>query len=64
MWQWDEYQTGVLMTQIDNLGVTEFQYFAMLGMIFPVILGHELSKLSVFGITNISGLLIYICAIL
>jgi hypothetical protein len=52
------------MTQIDNLGVTEFQYFAMLGMIFPVIFGHELSKLSVFGITNISGLLIYIAAIL
>ena len=42
---WEEHHTGILMTHINNMGVTEFQFIGMGVVIMPVFLGHEFSKL-------------------
>ena len=40
---WEEHHTGVLLTHIDHMGVTEFQFIGMGVIMLPVFLGNEFS---------------------
>ena len=52
----EEHFSGVLRTQINNYGVTEFQFLSMLLLFLSAIFGETLINLEIFGIK-----LSYIC---
>lgn len=45
----EEHFSGVLRTQMNNVGVTEIQFFSMFLLIFPAIFGHSISLMNIFG---------------
>ena len=58
----EEHFTGVLRTQLHNVGVTEYQFLAMGLLILSSIMGNYLVSLSLFGI-KIIYILLYITLI-
>jgi hypothetical protein len=62
--QWEEYHTGVIRTQIDDVGVTEFQFIAMAIIFTPVVLNQYLTEFKpLFGI-SITEIIVYLILIL
>jgi len=58
--QWHEYYTGYLLTHINNMGVTEFQFIGMAIIMIPVFLGN-VSETKLFnGMVSVSELLVYL----
>jgi ethanolaminephosphotransferase len=57
---WEEHYTGTLITHIDNMGVTEFQFIAMGCILLPVFVGPEVTHNKIFGLNfTISEFLVY-----
>ena len=57
---WEEHYTGVLITHIDNMGVTEFQFIAMGSILLPAFLGPEFTHNKIFGFNfTFTELLVY-----
>lgn len=46
----EEHLTGVLRTQMNNIGVTEYQFLTMVLLLIPAIFGHFLAEIEFFGI--------------
>ena len=61
----EEHFTGVLRTQSNNIGVTEYQFFSMFLVIIPVFIGHFFSNISIFGmkLNYILLIIVFICAV-
>jgi ethanolaminephosphotransferase len=58
---WEEHHTGVLITHIDNMGVTEAQFIGIGVILLPVFLGSEFSQTKIlYGFCSISEILVYI----
>lgn len=55
----EEHLTGTLRTQMNNIGVTEYQFLTMGLLLFPAIFGHILSEIEIFGI-RLCFLILYI----
>ena len=47
VFSWEEHHTGVLLTHLNNMGVTEFQFMGIGIILLPVVFGNWISK-SVF----------------
>lgn len=58
----EEHITGKLRTQINNIGVTEYQFFTIGLLLFPAFFGHILAEMEVFGI-RFCYLMLYISLI-
>ena len=56
----EEHFTGKLRTQINNVGVTEYQFCVIGLMIFAAIFGEKLTLLEIFGI-RLPFYILYIC---
>ena len=61
---WEEHHTGTLLTQINNMGVTEFQFIAMSFILMPVFFGSQISQFKFFNLFTIPELMIYANVIL
>jgi phosphatidylglycerophosphate synthase len=61
--QWQEYHTGILLTHMHNMGVTEFQFIAIIVIMIPVFLGN-ISERRIFNdFISIREILVYVNAI-
>jgi ethanolaminephosphotransferase len=61
----EEKYTGALRTQIENIGVTEYQFIGMGIILIPAFLGNNFSKFRFLGgWLSISELLLYVNALL
>ncbi len=61
---WEEYHTGILITHLNNLGVTEFQFIGMIVLLLPVFLGHTFSKLVIIFNITVAGFIVLLNGIL
>ncbi len=61
---WEEYHTGILITHLNNLGVTEFQFIGMIVLLIPVFLGHSFSKLVVGYQLTVADLIVILNGVL
>jgi phosphatidylglycerophosphate synthase len=58
---WEEHHTGLLLTHINNMGVTEFQFIGMAVVLLPVFVGSTFSQVRFLGgYLSISELLVYL----
>jgi phosphatidylglycerophosphate synthase len=62
--QWEEHHTGCLLTHINNMGVTEFQFIGMALCMFPVFLGKGISKINIISNITFPELFIYLNTVL
>jgi ethanolaminephosphotransferase len=60
---WEEHHTGVLITHLNNMGVTEFQFMGMVTILLPIFLGSNFSKVKLLGSTTIIEMLVYLNAL-
>lgn len=58
----EEHFSGVLGTNVDNIGVTEYQLLAMLTVLLPAFVGQLLSETKIFGLSITSIALIGVLA--
>lgn len=58
----EEHFSGVLRTQMNNIGVTEYQFLTMGLLIFPALFGHYLAEFSIFGI-RLCFIFLYLCVL-
>ena len=56
----EEHFSGVLRTQSNDIGVTEYQFFSMFVVILPVFIGHVFSRISIFGMKLTHIILIFV----
>jgi len=57
---WDENNNGIMMTNINNFGITEFQFLAVGIILFPTILGQEFFSTKIFLNSTPSEFVVYI----
>lgn len=58
----EEHLTGKLRTQMNNIGVTEYQFFTMGLLLFPAFFGHVLAEVQVFRV-RLCFLILYLSII-
>lgn len=57
---WQEHHTGYLLTHVNNIGVTEFQFFGMAVILTPLIVGDKLTNLHIYSNFSVVDLLLWL----